>query len=546
MVRFLIARIPIAIRPTFWVTVVLLGLQNGLQGRELVAWTAAVFLAVLVHELGHAFAARRAGANFIEVELYFLGGVTMWSAPEPLSPLRRLGVAAAGSGVGILLGLVAILPLRYAPLSADGVIFAQAFVFAALVWGILNWVPIRALDGGVMVSSFFEWLMPNRGKLVAETVLFGFGVVGIAAAALFGQWFIAAIVGFFGLSGIGALLDAWRELRDERSLGELWQSVETSHNQGEFEAAATGAEEIVERATSAHWRNRGHEEALRNWYLAGVLDRAVEAGDAWEEAGHHASWVAVQAYLDAGRTMDVQRIAAARVAEEPVLAGPLAIVDMMLENDTRVDELVKTFPEPLATYLPMKVSDRIAPLDPYSRRRVAQVLDRLPDIPLVQRVAAAIEAGWGERAIEMIDVSESTPDLEALRAHALHRLGQSVEAESQLLSVAERAPTVTAQVVAIRTGHLDLAEDIGARLIERGGPALHVAYYNHACVASMTGRRVEAVERTGHAIDAGFTVVRSLNFDPDIAEIRQDPRFHALRTKAWRRQQIAFGNSQAQ
>ena len=546
MVRFSFVRIPVAIRPTFWITVSLLGLQNGLGGVQLFAWVAAVFLAVLLHELGHAFAARSAGADFIEVELYFLGGMTMWSSPGPLAPLRRLGVAAAGSGVGIVLGLLAILPLRFVPMSEDATVFIQSFVFAALVWGVLNWVPIRSLDGGVMVSSALEWLLPRRGKLVAEAMLFGFGVVGIAVALAFGQWFIAAIVGFFGLSGFNALREAWNEYRDDRGLGRHWESFEANHWAGEFEQAAQMAEQVVGDARSAAWRNRAHEEAVRNWYLAGVLDRAVEAGDAWEEAGYHASWVAVQAYLDAGRTRDVQRIASPGVVSAPVLAGPLAVVDVMLDNTDRLDELVAKFPEPLATYLPMKVSDKVGPLDSYSRRQVVQLLDRLPSIPSVQKVAATIEAGWADRALAMLDDLDPTPDLQALRVHALHVAGREEAALALLEEIAMYAPTVTAQVVAIKTGRFEIAEAVGEVLVERGGPSLHVALYNHACVASLTGRKAEAIERTSRAIDAGFTVVRSLNFDPDIAAIRQDPIFQSLRTKAWHGQQIAFGTPQPQ
>ncbi len=343
-----------------------------------------------------------------------------------------------------------------------------------------------------------------------------------------------------------ALREAWNEYRDDRGFARHWQSLESAHDDGDFEQAARTAERVIAGVRSAAWRNRAHEEAVRNWYLAGVLDRAVEAGDAWEEAGYHASWVAVQAYLDAGRTMDVQRIASPGVASDPVLAGPLAVVDVMMDNTARLDELVANFPEPLATYLPMKVSDRIGPLDSYARRQVVQLLDRLPDIPAVQKVAATIEAGWAERALIMLDSMDPTPDLQALRVHALHVAGREVQAAELLAEVATYGPTVTAQVVAIKTGHLDIAEAIGEVLVNRAGPTLHVALYNHACVASLTGRQADAVERTSKAIDAGFTVIRSLNFDPDIAAIRQDPVFPRLRARAWHRQQIAFGNAQAQ
>lgn len=336
------------------------------------------------------------------------------------------------------------------------------------------------------------------------------------------------------------MIEELRSWRDDRRLADDWSRLDDLHRTGSFEEAAVLAERISADATSATQRNKAHEEAVRNWYLAGLLDRAVQASDAWEDADHFASWVAVQAYLDAGRALDVQRLATAGVVTEPVLAGPLAVVDVMMDNQRRLNELINRFPDALASYLPMKVSDRIGPLDPHSRRQIVRLFDRLPTIPLVQRIGALLEAGLADEALALIEAEPPTPDLQALRAQALALLGLDDQAERILLELADAQPTVTAQVVAMRIGRLDLAERLGERLIAGGGPGLHVVLYNHACVASLTGRRSQAVERTRRAIDEGFGVVRSLNFDPDIAEIREDPAFPRLRSAAWEAQQLAI------
>ena len=92
---FSIAGIPITIDPTFFVIVAILGLY-GSSLAILVAWVVIVTVSILVHELGHAFAYRRYGAD-PAIQLYGMGGLTTGIA---LPPKRTIVVSLAGAAVG--------------------------------------------------------------------------------------------------------------------------------------------------------------------------------------------------------------------------------------------------------------------------------------------------------------------------------------------------------------------------------------------------------------------------------------------------------------
>ena len=57
-------------------------------------------------------------------------------------------------------------------------------------------------------------------------------------------------------------------------------------------------------------------------------------------------------------------------------------------------------------------------------------------------------------------------------------------------------------------------------------------WYNFACGAAISGRRDEALEYLGHAIDLGFSNADTMAADNDLKSLRGDPRFDALVAKA--------------
>jgi Zn-dependent protease len=187
---------------------------------DYVAWVLVAFLAVLLHEAGHAFAARAYGASQVTITLFALGGVTVYPLTTAMTPARRLVISAMGSIVGIVTGgLVGLLWLRGVFDGADTVIRVAAigFIWASLGWGILNWIPIRPLDGGAMLTSFLEIIWPSRALQVARIVSIVFGVGAAILLWRWGQTFGAVFILFImmmGLSGGGD--DSGRERSRQR------------------------------------------------------------------------------------------------------------------------------------------------------------------------------------------------------------------------------------------------------------------------------------------------------------------------------------------
>ncbi|HHC09485.1 MAG TPA: hypothetical protein ENK55_12360 [Actinobacteria bacterium] len=202
MIRFRLAGIPVGVHVSFGIVALMgLGLYRGV---ELVAWTVAVFLAVLVHELGHAFTARAFGGRRIEVTLFALGGVTTWRPGVPMSPWRAFVVAAAGSAVGIAAGGLVWLAFRLGLAGGVphlGVVFAQSFVWAALGWGLLNWIPILPLDGGRMLEHLVAAVAPGRAHGVARVVSIVVGTVLVVVLWRAGSRFFAFFVATLTLVG---------------------------------------------------------------------------------------------------------------------------------------------------------------------------------------------------------------------------------------------------------------------------------------------------------------------------------------------------------
>jgi len=196
MPSFRLFGIPVTIHPSFLLIAALLGLSSG-SLQLVVAWVAVIFVSILIHELGHALTARSYGAE-VAIELNGIGGLTSWSVPDKeLRPGQRALVAAAGSGVGLLFGGMVFLFDRFTG-PYDGV--AEFVVFYLITvnvfWGLINWLPIRPLDGGHLFTSLLQRIIPSRAEVIANVVFF----ITAAGALTFALWtqriFLALIAGW--------------------------------------------------------------------------------------------------------------------------------------------------------------------------------------------------------------------------------------------------------------------------------------------------------------------------------------------------------------
>src|SRR5512140_1415950 len=138
MLRFRIGRIPVVIHPSHFALAGLIAFMMSGAGSRLpvavgervlavpgepgygrlvafavIAWVAIIFVSVLVHELGHAFAAAAFGYR-PEVHLVGLGGNTQPNAPGPIPWLKRVALTLAGPFAGAALGFVSLFGARHA------------------------------------------------------------------------------------------------------------------------------------------------------------------------------------------------------------------------------------------------------------------------------------------------------------------------------------------------------------------------------------------------------------------------------------------------
>jgi len=151
MLRFTLFGFSVFIHWGFWLNTALMGGALGADSpaamRHLLAWMVAVFLSILIHELGHALTMRNFGDRRVGIILYAFGGLAQG---EGLRTRREdFMVSAAGPALQMLVGLAVGWASVLWPVSSP--VFASlldAFISVSILWALLNLLPIIPLDGG--------------------------------------------------------------------------------------------------------------------------------------------------------------------------------------------------------------------------------------------------------------------------------------------------------------------------------------------------------------------------------------------------------------
>ncbi len=212
MFRFMIFNIPVTVQPWFWLTLAFIsGRLFADSARDIVfllLFLIAGFISILVHELGHALTARNFGKR-VEIVLQAFGGYAAYSGGGPMSRKREFLVVAAGPGIQILLGLLALAIQRSVPaMSANMNYFLGVLAGISLVWAILNLLPILPMDGGRLVETA---LGPGRRKTALTVSCVTGGLICLASFTVFFQPILGIIVGMFAYQSFKALQQpSWR------------------------------------------------------------------------------------------------------------------------------------------------------------------------------------------------------------------------------------------------------------------------------------------------------------------------------------------------
>ncbi len=197
------------------------GMDTAQTVAALLAGMAVVFVSILVHELGHAVAARAFGYQPAIVIEWF-GGHTTPNAPGPIPWLKDVLLTLAGPLFGLLLGIAAAVTLTTlgAPVLAlraqDGLLIQvlRFFALANFLWAVLNMLPVLPLDGGRISHAVFTRIFGRNGVLFSQglalLICLGLIVWGAQTGGLL-------LVIFFALWGWGAVqhLMAWFKGRNQ-------------------------------------------------------------------------------------------------------------------------------------------------------------------------------------------------------------------------------------------------------------------------------------------------------------------------------------------
>jgi stage IV sporulation protein FB len=159
--QFTLFGFPVRIDPSFWFMAIILG-GAMVDAHRAMVWVVVVLVSILVHEMGHALAARQYGFR-PSILLYSMGGMTSWQMTHEISEWKRILVSAAGPAAGFVLGTAVILVKDPLLVDASGIVqlAVRDLIWVNIGWGLLNLLPIMPLDGGNIMNSVAVML---RGK----------------------------------------------------------------------------------------------------------------------------------------------------------------------------------------------------------------------------------------------------------------------------------------------------------------------------------------------------------------------------------------------
>lgn len=154
--------------------------QNPIQIAWSVLFILCIFVAVLLHELGHALTAKSYNVKTKDITLLPIGGIARLER-MPENPLEELMVAIAGPLVNFILAFLTqvfiaipqdsreLLALMSSGINANN--FFLNFYIVNLTLAVFNLIPAFPMDGGRVLRALLAFIMDrNRATLIAARV----------------------------------------------------------------------------------------------------------------------------------------------------------------------------------------------------------------------------------------------------------------------------------------------------------------------------------------------------------------------------------------
>ncbi|MGH7638341.1 MAG: site-2 protease family protein [Gemmatimonadaceae bacterium] len=218
-----IAGIALYIHATFFLLLAYLAIvnyqatRNALEAFNGVLFVVAVFGMVVLHELGHAFAARRYGIATKDITLLPIGGIARLER-MPRDPRQEMVVALAGPAVNVVIAALIYVGLMITggfPDLVEGAALTEGFLqrgfFARLlavnIWLVLfNLIPAFPMDGGRVLRAFLAMRTDDYAEATERAARVGrffallFGMLGLF---VLGNPFLVFVALFVWLAAAG-------------------------------------------------------------------------------------------------------------------------------------------------------------------------------------------------------------------------------------------------------------------------------------------------------------------------------------------------------
>ena len=212
---------PVRVHPFFWLVCLIMGLRgSSTPPAEVIAWLIAVFVSIVIHELGHAFLQRRYGGN-PRIVLHGFGGLAICGDCDR-SPRSQILISLAGPMAGFLFAGLLLVALRIAGYQAGFTtgepqiagyslsLLGVRFYWEALnsehlnqmlgnlmqiniLWGLINLLPIYPLDGGQISREVCQLSDSRQGMILSLRISM---VAAIAMAIVGLSWGLFTVIMF--------------------------------------------------------------------------------------------------------------------------------------------------------------------------------------------------------------------------------------------------------------------------------------------------------------------------------------------------------------
>jgi len=267
----------------------------------------AVFVSVLIHELGHCLMAQQFGLRVLDIALWPFGGVARIEQ-SPATPKAELLIALAGPAMNlaIFVALLPVLLLIGVAFGADELIPSGEF-FGAMTFGSFvayvavtnlfllgfNLIPAFPMDGGRVLRAA---LSPSIGRDRATGIAVGIGTVLAALMILGGIWQRSLILPVLGIFVVVAAQAEGRVVRVESAMKRLrvgqfalWDMGGISPDRPLTFALRGGPRDIVVTQNGyvmgMLWRSQllvGLQSGMGDRTVAEIMDSDIDVADVSE------------------------------------------------------------------------------------------------------------------------------------------------------------------------------------------------------------------------------------------------------------------------